>query len=118
MTTITADEIRRELDDSYRDARETFLHPHTEDDGPESFTLWKALVGEALYAIDRYRPNELTGLPPDRQRILTDETDESIDELADRIATEAMPAVMELAHSIMAKRVAAELGGRTYRVPA
>lgn len=109
MTTkISADEILDMLSGEFAEARLEFTDLERRknyEDGPAGFPLWQALVYEANFAVDRYRPGE----------VLTDETHESLDELAVRMAEEVLPAVMEVAHAIMAKRVAAELGGRVYR---
>lgn len=107
MTTITADEIREMLTGEYAEARREYTDPERRKhyDSPDTWPLHRALVCEALFAIDPYRPSE----------VLTDETDESLDELAGRMADEAMEAVMETAHRIMANRVAVELGGKLYR---
>lgn len=60
----------------------------------------EGMIREVYSVIDRYRPNEVT----------TDETDESIDELAHRVAALAIA----VAHQTITTAISSELAGKVY----
>lgn len=103
MAALTAQAITGELKEAWKDVDEhgvscSCCERYTADEPGFATQIYR----EVIYAIDRYRPGE----------VLTDETDESIDELADRMTDAAVNAARETI-----TRMAAEaLAGRVARL--